>query len=106
VRQPTCGKLTSVRSVAIDRIVPEYCNFSRRSLSGDYTVGVMKRITISLDVPDEDHENVLRLLEGCANRIAYNHPRIGAIRWLDDSVVKPKLVPLRSNASTFEQTAN
>jgi hypothetical protein len=24
----------------------------------------MKRITISLDVPDEDHENVLRLLEG------------------------------------------
>jgi hypothetical protein len=25
---------------------------------------------------------------------------------LDDSVVKPKLVPLRSNASRFEQTAN
>lgn len=45
----------------------------------------MKRITISLDVTDEDHENVLRLVEGCANRIAYNHPRIGAIRWLDDS---------------------
>jgi hypothetical protein len=66
----------------------------------------MKRITISLDVPDEDRENVLRLLEGCANRIAYNHPRIGTIRWLDDSVVKPKLLPLRSNASKFEQTAN
>jgi hypothetical protein len=98
--------LTSVRSVAIDRIVPEDCNFSRRFLSGDYTGGVMKRITISLDVSDEDHENVLRLLEGCANRIAYNHPRIGAIRWLDDSVVEPKLLPLRSNASRFEQATN
>ena len=106
MRQPTRGKLTSVRSVAIDRIVPEYCNLSRRFLSGDYTGGVMKRITISLDVPDEDHENVLRFLEGCANRIAYNHSRIAAVRWLDDSVVKPKLVPLRSNASRFEQTAN
>jgi hypothetical protein len=52
----------------------------------------MKRITVSLDVPDEDHEDVVEMLKSCVNRIAYNHPKAGAIRWLDDVVLKPKLV--------------
>jgi hypothetical protein len=55
----------------------------------------MKRITVSLDVPDEDHEDVVEMLKSCVNRIAYNHPKAGAIRWLDDVVLKPKLVELR-----------
>jgi len=54
----------------------------------------MKRVTVSLDVPDEDHEDVVDMLESCANRIAYNHPKIGTIRWLDDTVVRPKIVPM------------
>jgi hypothetical protein len=49
----------------------------------------------SLDVPDEDHEDVVEMLKSCVNRIAYNHPKAGAIRWLDDVVLKPKLVELR-----------
>jgi hypothetical protein len=58
----------------------------------------MKRITVSLDVPDEDHEDVVNMLESCVNRIAYNHPKANKISWLDDIVLKPKLVELRPNA--------
>jgi hypothetical protein len=54
----------------------------------------MKRIMVSLDVLEEDYDEVVRLLQSCTNRITYNHPKIGMIRRLEDSVARPKLVPL------------
>jgi hypothetical protein len=57
----------------------------------------MKRIMVSLDVLEEDYDEVVRLLQSCTNRITYNHPKIGMIRRLEDSVARPKLVPLLPN---------
>ncbi len=39
-----------------------------------------------------------KCLSNCANRIAYNHPKAGTIRWLDDIVFKPEVVELHPNA--------
>jgi hypothetical protein len=69
----------------------------------EYTEGAMRRVTVSLDVPDEDHEDVVDMLERCANRIAYNHPKIGTIRWLDDTVVRPQIVPMHPDMSGSQE---
>ena len=54
----------------------------------------MRRIVVTLDVGDEDHEAVAQFLESSTKRIVYNHPTVG-IRW-SDLPVKPMLVvPLR-----------
>ena len=74
--------------------------FSSRTQA--YTESEMKRITVSLDVLEEDHDAVVRLLQSCTNRITYNHPRISMIRWLEDNVAKPRLVsmqPMKIGAS-------
>lgn len=54
----------------------------------------MKRITVSIDVSDEHHDQVAAMLESCAKRIIYNYPAIGSVRWLNDSVAKPKIVAM------------
>jgi hypothetical protein len=63
----------------------------------------MKRITVSLDVPDENHEDVVDMLVRYTKRIAYNFPKIGTIRWLDDTVVRPKIVPLHPQMSGSQE---
>ena len=63
----------------------------------------MKRITVSIDVSDEHHDQVTAMLESCAQRIIYNYPAIGAVRWLNDSVAKPKIVAMHGRTSTPEE---
>lgn len=55
----------------------------------------MKRITISIDVSDEHQDRVAEMLESCAKRIIYNYPKTGSVRWLDDSVGRPKIIAMR-----------
>ncbi len=43
------------------------------------------------------------MLEKCANRIAYNHPKAGTIRWLDDIVFKPEVVSYIPMPSDFDE---
>jgi hypothetical protein len=80
--------------MCVAHITRRYCT---RSCSGAYTECEMKRITVSLDVLEEDHDAVVRLLQSCTNRITYNHPKIGMIRWLEDNVAKPRLVSMQPN---------
>ena len=63
----------------------------------------MKRITVSIDVSDEHHDQVTAMLESCAQRIIYNSPAIGAVRWLNDSVAKPKIAAMHGRTSTPEE---
>jgi hypothetical protein len=63
----------------------------------------MKRITVSIDVSDEHHDQVAAMLESCAKRIVYNYPSIGTVRWLNDSVVTPKIVAMHHKTNTAEE---
>lgn len=63
----------------------------------------MKRITVSIDVSDEHHDQVAAMLESCAKRIIYNYPAIGSVRWLDDSVATPKVVAMHRKTNTPEE---
>jgi hypothetical protein len=63
----------------------------------------MKRITVSIDVLDEHHDQVAAMLESCANRIIYNYPAIGSIRWLNDNVAKPKIVAMHRETNPSEE---
>jgi hypothetical protein len=63
----------------------------------------MKRITVSIDVSDEDHDQVTAMLESCANRIIYNYPEISSVRWQDDSVAKAKIVAMHREINAPEE---
>jgi hypothetical protein len=44
---------------------------------------------------DEHQDRVAEMLESCAKRIIYNYPKTGSVRWLDDSVGRPKIIAMR-----------
>lgn len=43
------------------------------------------------------------MLETCAKRIVYNYRSIGTVRWLNDSVVTPKIVAMHHKTNTAEE---
>jgi hypothetical protein len=63
----------------------------------------MKRITVSIDVSDENHDQVASMLESCAKRIIYNYPEISSVRWQDESVAKPKIVAMHREINAPEE---